>query len=143
MKIKEFAQKFGMTPDGIRYYEKKGLLSPTKSENGYRQYNEQHEQVLQFIVVLKQLGFKLDEISLLLHMQEQPISTECNQMTTSFIEQKIDEVTLQMEFYSKAQQILLHVLQLMNENRYSENKEVIERLISTMYSTSCTGSDSL
>lgn len=134
MQIKEFAKKFNMTPDSIRYYEKVGLLAPKRSENGYRQYDQQHEQTLQFILVLKQLGFKLDEIQQLLQLQQQPISTECNVITTSFIEQKINEVTAQIEFCKKAEKILLYVVQLMEDNKYADNKEIIHEMILDMYS---------
>lgn len=133
MRIKEFAKKYNMSQDGIRYYEKIGLLTPKRSENGYRHYDQHNEVVLQTIVVLKQLGFTLNEIQQLLNLQQQSISKECNLITTSFMKQKISEVSAHIDFYKQAEQILLYVVQLMDENKYAENKEVIQQMILDMY----------
>ncbi len=40
MHIGEAAQHTGTTPRLLRYYEQKGLLVPGRSENGYREYDE-------------------------------------------------------------------------------------------------------
>jgi MerR family copper efflux transcriptional regulator len=43
MKIKELAEKTGLTAYTIRYYEKEGLLDSQhfqRDENNYRNYNE-------------------------------------------------------------------------------------------------------
>ncbi|UZM97207.1 MerR family transcriptional regulator [Lysinibacillus sp. MHQ-1] len=63
MKIKQFAEKFGLSTDTVRYYEKEGLLHPQKLNNGYRVYDGTCEQTMKFILVLRQLGFSLQEIN--------------------------------------------------------------------------------
>ena len=41
MKINEVEQLVGITKRNIRFYEKEGLLSPSRnSDNGYREYGE-------------------------------------------------------------------------------------------------------
>ena len=62
MQIKEFAMKYEVPVDTIRFYEKEGLLQPRRLENGYRQYTEGCSKQLKMIIVLKQLGFTLKEI---------------------------------------------------------------------------------
>ena len=63
MKIAEFEQKVGLSRDTLRYYEKKGLLSPPKrGENGYRYYGEEQLHELAFIIKGKAIGFTLREI---------------------------------------------------------------------------------
>lgn len=133
MRIKEFAQKFHLSTDSIRYYEKMGLLKPTRMENGYRQYDKKCEEALQFILVLKRLGFTLQEIESLLQLQEKPVSSECNIVSNAFMQQKIHEISQHILFYQQAYQALTQVQQLMNENKYEENKEVIQQLITDMY----------
>ena len=59
----EFAKIAGVTLRTIRYYDKIGLLKPTKVlNNGYRRYCNSDLITLQKIVSLKQLGFSLEEI---------------------------------------------------------------------------------
>ncbi|MEM8534640.1 MAG: MerR family transcriptional regulator [Chloroflexota bacterium] len=63
MRIGELAERAGVTPRTIRYYEQIGLLGPSERVGrGFRHYTE-HELVrLQKIDALKQLGLSLEEI---------------------------------------------------------------------------------
>ncbi|MFA9556690.1 MerR family transcriptional regulator [Evansella sp. AB-rgal1] len=40
MQIKEFASKYKVTKDAVRYYEKENLMEPIRLANGYRMYDE-------------------------------------------------------------------------------------------------------
>ena len=40
MNIAEAERRTGLTRANIRFYEKEGLLKPTRGENGYRDYTE-------------------------------------------------------------------------------------------------------
>lgn len=63
MKIGEIAKKAGVSVRTLRYYDKEGLLSPSaESESGYRLYTDRDLVKLIQILMLKQLGFRLDEI---------------------------------------------------------------------------------
>ncbi len=63
MNIKEAADKLGITPRTIRFYEKKGLLSPVKQEsNRYRSFSEQDLWRLQTIVALREAHLSLSDI---------------------------------------------------------------------------------
>lgn len=53
MLIKQFAAKYYLSQDTIRYYEKEGLLSPKRLENGYRFYDASCERNIKFIQVMK------------------------------------------------------------------------------------------
>lgn len=67
MKVSALAKVVNTTVDTVRYYSKLGLLTPYKSpENGYKLYDQQQLNRLNFIVNAKQLGFTLDDIKALL-----------------------------------------------------------------------------
>ncbi|MBT1544422.1 MerR family transcriptional regulator [Curtobacterium aurantiacum] len=40
MRIGELAEKTGVAPRMLRYYEKQGLIQPTRLPNGYRDYDD-------------------------------------------------------------------------------------------------------
>ncbi|MFI0418810.1 MerR family transcriptional regulator [Spongiactinospora sp. 9N601] len=40
MRIGELARRTGVSARSLRYYEQRGLLSPVRDENGYREYDE-------------------------------------------------------------------------------------------------------
>ncbi|MFC4303656.1 MerR family transcriptional regulator [Cohnella boryungensis] len=63
MKIKEAADKLGISPRAIRLYEKRGLLSPAKQEgNRYRVFADNDIWRLQTIVSLREAGMSLNDI---------------------------------------------------------------------------------
>ncbi|WP_346870991.1 MULTISPECIES: MerR family transcriptional regulator [unclassified Clostridium] len=59
----EFAKKAGVTIRTIRYYDSKGILKPSYTNNlGYRFYSDEDFIKLKKILALKYLGLSLDEI---------------------------------------------------------------------------------
>jgi len=59
----EFARKANVTIRTIRFYDKEGILKPSRvSESGYRLYTDEDFGRLQKILSLKYLGFSLEEI---------------------------------------------------------------------------------
>lgn len=65
--IGELTKKLNINKETIRYYEKIGLLAyPKRSGNGYRVYTEDDIELVQFILIIKKLGFTLKEIKSLI-----------------------------------------------------------------------------
>ncbi len=62
MKINEVEQTIGITKKNIRFYEQEGLLSPSRSNNGYRDYTEDDLEILRQIKLLRKLDIPLEEI---------------------------------------------------------------------------------
>lgn len=65
MKIKEVENLLSVSRSNIRFYEKEGLLNPERKANNYREYSEEDIAVLKKILVLRKLGFSVEEISLM------------------------------------------------------------------------------
>lgn len=62
MKINEAEQILGITKANIRFYEKEGLLTPSRNESGYRDYSEADIARLKQIVILRKLGLPVSQI---------------------------------------------------------------------------------
>ena|GEM_PF-141467 len=62
MDIRDVEQKTGLSRANIRFYEKEGLLSPARRENGYRDYSEENAEFLLKIKLLRQLGVAVEDI---------------------------------------------------------------------------------
>jgi DNA-binding transcriptional MerR regulator len=60
--VHEFAELAGVTVKALHYYDRLGLLTPRRTEAGYRVYTEAHLERLEQIVALKFLGFPLRQI---------------------------------------------------------------------------------
>ncbi|AVF38038.1 MULTISPECIES: helix-turn-helix domain-containing protein [Rahnella] len=61
--IREIADRTGVTPSALRYYEKKGLIKPVGRNGLRRQYNENVINKLQLIALGQAAGFSLNEIA--------------------------------------------------------------------------------
>ena len=67
MTIGHAAQRSGVPPKTIRYYESVGLISPAaRRENNYRGYGDKEVEILRFINRARGLGFSLKEVEKLL-----------------------------------------------------------------------------
>lgn len=67
MLIGELADRTGLAPSRIRFYERIGLLKTVKRQpNGYRRYPPEALMVLNLITTAQQAGFSLDELRTLL-----------------------------------------------------------------------------
>lgn len=65
--VGQLARRVGLRPSALRFYEEQGLLQPTAhSPAGYRLYDNEAEQALQFILRAQRLGFALADIRELL-----------------------------------------------------------------------------
>lgn len=62
MRINEAEQAIGITKKNIRFYEQQGLLSPSRTPNGYRDYSEADVDVLRRVKLLRKLDIPLEEI---------------------------------------------------------------------------------
>lgn len=60
--IKQASELLQMSRDTLRYYDRLALVSPKRSENRYRYYDEQDILDLQYIEILKYANFTLAEI---------------------------------------------------------------------------------
>lgn len=61
--IGKVAERAGVNPKTIRYYEEIGLLpKPQRGQNRYRLYSKEAVELLQFIKKAQALGFTLSEI---------------------------------------------------------------------------------
>jgi len=66
MKISELSKSTHTNIETIRYYEKQGVLQPSKRlANGYRYYDEESVEQLKFIKKCRTLGFSLENIKAL------------------------------------------------------------------------------
>lgn len=67
MKIGELAERTGLAPSRIRFYERIGLLKAVERQaNGYRRYPEEAVLALQLIATAQRAGFSLEELRTLL-----------------------------------------------------------------------------
>ncbi len=68
--IKKVSEISGVSVRTLHHYDKIGLLSPRRIDNGYRYYNEEDLSLLQTILYYKYLGFSLAQVKEILDKTE-------------------------------------------------------------------------
>lgn len=92
MRIGELSRNTGFQIETLRYYEKQGLLEPvSRSESGYRIYDDKSLTQLHFIKQAKSVGFSLNEISELLTLRVDRDQHSCGEVK-SIAEQKLQQI---------------------------------------------------
>ncbi|SHK08909.1 Methylase involved in ubiquinone/menaquinone biosynthesis [Anaerocolumna jejuensis DSM 15929] len=94
----EFSKRANISVRTIRYYDQKGLLKPSlMKDSGYRYYTDRDFASLQRILVLKKLGFALEEIKeITINSSDASFVKESLQLQQKLIGEKIAELR-QME----------------------------------------------
>ena len=107
----EIQKKTGLTRKAIEYYENKGLISPAKDKNGYRNYGKDELERLNKISILRKIGISVADIGKILSKDETSLS--------SLLRKK--QIKLDIEGKKK------EVLELIIKNW---DKEIIEKKLS-------------
>lgn len=81
MTIKEIEMLSGMDRANVRFYERKGFITPERLDNGYRDYSDDDLQILLRIKLLRSLHIPLDEILALKDGSENLADTLTKQIT--------------------------------------------------------------
>lgn len=69
MRTSQVADRAGVNSETLRYYERRGLLEqPPRTPSGYRDYPASAVDLLRFIKRAQELGFTLDEVEELVHL---------------------------------------------------------------------------
>ena len=70
MNIGEAAERSGLPPKTIRYYEDIGLVTPPRDANGYRAFRDSDAHKLTFLGRARALGFTIEDCRNLLALWE-------------------------------------------------------------------------
>ncbi|ABE30606.1 transcriptional regulator, MerR family [Paraburkholderia xenovorans LB400] len=71
--VRDAAERLGVTPRTLKYYEERGLVSPTRSEGRYRLYDEEDLKRFGRILRLRSLGFSLHSVTEMLKRPLEPV----------------------------------------------------------------------
>lgn len=104
LKIGEVAKRTGIGIETLRFYERSGLLSqPARTEGGYRLYDAEALDTLEFIKRAQTLGFTLEEIKRII-AESRSGQSPCDEVR-EIVRQRLaelDERLQQMQRYREA-----------------------------------------
>ena len=101
MKIGEVANETGLSISNIRFYEKKGLLVPSrKEESGYRDYTIEDVSRLKTILLYRKMGLPIETIYLVFQGSVS-LKVALERQAQELVKQK-EEITASLELCRKA-----------------------------------------
>lgn len=98
MNIGDVAQRAGLPPKTIRYYEEIGLITPLRDTNGYRRFRESDLHKLAFLGRARALGFTIEDCRTLLALYDDKTraSSDVKDLAQAHLN-KIEDKILQLQ----------------------------------------------
>ncbi|MEE9256267.1 MAG: MerR family transcriptional regulator [bacterium] len=124
MTIGKAAKSTGLSRKAIRYYEDKGLLAPrSRTEGGYRQYEEADVNRLLFIRRAKELGISLRQIADLLNCWPDNTCSMTRPALKKAMRDRMDELKSQIELLSGLRNQLELELSELDKRPFSDHSQ--------------------
>lgn len=118
MNIREAAEASRLTPDTIRFYEKKHVLpQPPRLPNGYRHYTERHVSTLRLAKGLRELELHLAEVAPILSLAHDGTCSEIRESMTSTFARALSGLNDRIEALQEARDHLSDLLQGLQKMR--------------------------
>ena len=115
MFIKELCERTGCNPHQLRYYEQRGLLSPSRTPNGYRSYAAEAVEAVASIRALLAVGLSTRDIAQVLPPAGSRGDTRAWKPVLPFLNMRLRAIEQQVEELDAARRILLGCLGEMDE----------------------------
>ena len=132
--IKQATEATGLSADTLRYYEKEGLVTPKRHENGYRYYDEHDMAMLKNIVVMKYAHFTLAEMKSMEELYTLETSPECNMIIKDILNAKITELKQAMLNYQKIIKLMEALLPMVESaEAYHRNEARVDEFIAQIF----------
>lgn len=112
MKTHELEKELGISKHTIFYYEKEGIVTPQRDDNGYRSYSQEDLQKLIMVKFLRNLNISIDDVKAILNNELD--FKECLKINQIHLEKQIkslEEVQGNIEVYVRKDLPMLPALQ--------------------------------
>ena len=132
--IKQTTAVTGFSADTLRYYEKEGMISPKRHENGYRYYDENDIAALKNIAVMKYAHFSLAEMKSMEELYTLDPNTDCNEIAKRVLKAKIAELNQAILNYRKIVTLMEALLPMVDSaDAYLSNEKRIDEFIDQIF----------
>lgn len=127
MTIGELAKQTGVGIETIRFYERRGLLPcPERKPSGYRQFDSEALERIQFIRRAQSVGFTLREVEALLRLRDDPQATRAD--VRAQVASKIDDLDAKMREMRRMRKELQTLLTSCQGHGTADDCPILEQL---------------
>ncbi|GAA0399232.1 MerR family transcriptional regulator [Paenibacillus motobuensis] len=124
MMIGELSKRTGVSVRSLRYYEKKRLISPSRLENGYREFKESDIEKVQAVQLFLEIGLNTDEIYPIISCNNFQMlkNNGCTDSAIALYSEKLKSVREQIQHLRDTEQHLETLLKFWKEEKKKEER---------------------
>lgn len=118
VKIKDVASKYDVTARTLRYYESKGLLSSTRSDDyAYRLYDENAVRRLEQILILRKLNISIKDI-------QRVFETSDTEVVLDVLGKKVENIDDEVALLHELKDIVLDFIHEIESVNFANNSDI-------------------
>ncbi len=125
MKIAEVSERYGLSSDTLRYYERIGLIPPVnRNESGIRDYNEIDERRVEFIKCMRGAGLPIETLIEYVGLVQQGDPTI--EARKEILKEQREQLVARMKEMQKTLDMLDHKIEVYESAVLKKEKEIIQ-----------------
>lgn len=95
--MRDIIEKYGISRDVIKYYEKKGLITPVRSEGGYRLYDDKTIVKLEMLLHFREFGLQASDLEFMQNRVEYEDSMQFLQDYSNKLKKQMQDIQNRLE----------------------------------------------
>ncbi len=125
MKIAEVSQRYGLSSDTLRYYERVGLIPPVnRSESGIRDYNELDLRRVDFIKCMRSAGLPIEVLIKYVDLVQRGDQTI--EARKDILREQRDLLAAHIVEMQQTLELLDHKIQVYENRILTKEKEIVQ-----------------
>lgn len=130
--ISQTAKILSLPKDTLRYYDKIGLVQPTRGENNYRYYTDMDLLLMQYVEVMKTVGLSLKEIGMIMYDTIKH-SDENRKNVLDVLKNKLEKLREKILFYQEAELLMARTIHSLDIMSCPNDMEQVDEMIKELY----------
>ncbi len=126
MKIAEVSEKYDISCDTLRYYEKVGILKNIPRKNGIREYDETSCRKIEFVKCMRDAGVEIETLIKYMDLFEQGKSTVSQRK--ELLEEQKEKLLEKQKAIEATLKRLEYKISLYDEIEQGKRKDFTERI---------------
>ena len=125
MKIAEVSERYGISSDTLRYYERIGLIPPVnRNESGIRDYREIDVRRVEFIKCMRRAGLPIEALTKYIGLVQQGDQTI--EARKEILKEQREQLAAKMEEMQKTLDLLDYKIRVYENAVLKKEKETIQ-----------------
>lgn len=125
MTIKEVSEKYNISPDTLRYYEKVGIIKSVTRKNGIRQYGDKEIDNIEFVVCMRNAGISIEALVKYIKLFDEGDQT-ASQRKQILIDER-EKIKLKLDEMNKAMDKLNYKIDVYYSEMLEKENELLRR----------------